>query len=159
MSDVSGPKIPGAFGGVAALFNLTRGTIDASQQDKPMDKAMSFKSTGLDLAGFAASFFKPASMMGKALPVVGKAVNAYDMYDAKKGLDAERREKTPDQAKIKQFQRAMFINGMDLVSPPFLPVGTIVSTTVDVGTYMVKNPQLFTDRSPESMQMYNSFQY
>lgn len=154
MANTSGPKIPGYFSGISAMMNLTRGTIDASQQDKPMDKAMSFKSTGLDLAGFAASFFKPCAKMGKALPVVGKAVNAYDMYDAKKGLDAERKKPMPDQAKINQFQRTMFINGMDLVSPPFLPVGTIVSTTVDVGTHMAKNPPVF---SPQSVAFFEKY--
>ena len=147
----TGMKMPGYLTGTAALYNLTRGGIDSSQQTTPMDKARAFTSTGFDLLGTAASYFKPCSAFTKMVPLASKGVNVYDLYQAKKGLDAERSNPNPDMAKIKGHQRTMFINGMDLVSPPFLPVGTIVSTTVDVGTYMVKNPPVFKMPSAESV--------
>lgn len=150
MSD-TGMKMPGYLTGTAALYNLTRGGIDSSQQTTTMDKARSFTGTGFDLLGTAASYFKSCSSFTKMVPLASKGLNVYDLYQAKTGLDAERSKPNPDMGKIKDYQRSMFINGMDLVSPPILPVGTIVSTTVDVGTYLVKNPPVLKMPSPETV--------
>jgi hypothetical protein len=153
MSDSSNIKLPGGFGVLSSAFNLMRATIDASDKTTPKDQVLAFKSPILDLVGGLSTYFKPCSTLAKAMPFVGKAVSINDGRMAWNNLQAERSNPEPDSAKIKQFQRDLFVASADTISP-ILPVGTMISTTVDVGTYMVKNPQLFTDRSPMSVEAY-----
>jgi hypothetical protein len=158
MSDSSNIKLPGGFGVLSSAFNLMRGSIDASEKDQPIEQALSFKSTAVDVVGGVSSYLRPCSFLSKVMPFVGKAVSINDGRVAWNNLQAEKSKPEPDLALVKQHQRELFIASLDTVSP-ILPVGTIVSTTVDVGTYLVKNPQLFTDRSPLAMETHDLFSH
>lgn len=159
MADPTGGiKLPGMFGAISSAFNFTRGAIDASQAEKPMDQLMSFKSTALDLAGEASQYLKPCSKFTKFLPVLGKAVSANDARVAYNDLQAEKSKPNPDPAKISQHQRSLFVASADTISP-ILPVGTMVSTVFDVGSFMVSHPPVFKDMASSNPMSYHPLKY
>lgn len=156
MSDVSGPKIPGLPPAVLLANTAIQNGLDASRQQTPIDILKSFRDTSVAIMGEAASRFKCAA---KFAPVLSKGYNAYSIYEAKQEKNAEiKRAKDtgtlPDQKKLNDCGKKMFINAMDLVSPPAIPVGTIVSTTVEFGTHMAKNPPVF---SPQSVAFFEKY--
>lgn len=159
MSDPTGGiKMPGFLGGISAMFNLTRGGIDAMQTDKPMDQMMAFKSTALDVVGETAQYLKPCSKFTKFMPFVGKAVSINDGRMAWNELQAEKSKPNPDPAKITQHQRSLFVASADTISP-ILPMGTMVSTVFDVGSFMVRHPPVFHDMSTSNPMSYHPMKY
>jgi hypothetical protein len=154
MSDPTGGiKMPGFMGGISATFNLVRGSMDASQANKPMDQLMSFKSTALDIVGEAAQCLRPCSKFTKAMPFIGKAVSINDGRMAWNELQAEKSKPSPDPAKIIQHQRNLFVASADTISP-ILPMGTMVSTVFDIGSFMVRHPPTFSTSLSSTMEFH-----
>ncbi len=159
MSDTSGIKAPGLPSSVLLANTFLQNAVDASKQGAPIDQAKSFRDTGFAVFGEMASRLKCAA---KFAPVLGRGYNAYCVYEAKQEKNAElKRAKDtgtmPDQNKLNDCGKKMFTNALDMVSPPNIPVGTIVSTTVEGGKFLYNNRENFTLRGPESMSAYHDF--
>jgi|JI7StandDraft_1071085.scaffolds.fasta_scaffold57279_3 hypothetical protein len=159
MSDPSAVKVPGFSPKVLIANTFVQNGLDAAQQPAPMDMFKSFRDTGVAIIGEVASRCKGAT---KFAPIIGRGYNAFNIYEAKQEKNAElKRAKDtgtlPDQKKLNDCGKKMFSNAMDMVSPGPIPVGTIVFTTVEFATVVIKNPPSFKPPSPEAMEFFRNY--